>query len=131
MINGKHIAVVFPAYNAEKTLEATVRELPDLVDVRILVDDHSSDRTLDIAHRLGLQSDAVHLPFRNDAVDCVFSNRLLHHILPRDERAMFLREFHRVSKRWVVVTFSSSRREDSAGRVVTGRVREITQQEVT
>jgi hypothetical protein len=45
MINGKRIAVVFPAYNAEKTLEATVRELPDLVDIRILVDDHSSDRT--------------------------------------------------------------------------------------
>src|SRR5580704_187062 len=56
MINGKRIAVVFPAYNAEKTLEATVRELPDLVDIRILVDDHSSDRTVEIAHRLGLQS---------------------------------------------------------------------------
>jgi glycosyltransferase involved in cell wall biosynthesis len=56
MINGKRIAVVFPAYNAEKTLEATVRELPDLVDIRILVDDHSSDGTLEVAHRLGLQS---------------------------------------------------------------------------
>ena len=56
MINGKRIAVVFPAYNAEKTLEATVRELPDLVDIRILVDDHSSDRTVEIAHRLGLES---------------------------------------------------------------------------
>jgi glycosyltransferase involved in cell wall biosynthesis len=56
MVNGKRIAVVFPAYNAEKTLETTVRELPDLVDIRILVDDHSSDRTLEVAHRLGLQS---------------------------------------------------------------------------
>jgi len=55
MINDKRIAVVLPAYNAEKTLEATVRELPDLVDIRILVDDHSSDRTVEIAHRLGLQ----------------------------------------------------------------------------
>ncbi len=55
MINGKHIAVVLPAYNAEKTLEATVRDLPDLVDIRILVDDHSSDRTVEVAHRLGLQ----------------------------------------------------------------------------
>jgi glycosyltransferase involved in cell wall biosynthesis len=55
MINGKRIAVVFPAYNAEKTLEATVRELPDVVDIRILVDDHSSDRTLEEAKRLGLQ----------------------------------------------------------------------------
>ena len=56
MINGKRIAVVLPAYNAEKTLEATVRELPELVDIRILVDDHSSDRTVEIAHRLGLHS---------------------------------------------------------------------------
>jgi glycosyltransferase involved in cell wall biosynthesis len=56
MLNGKRIAVVLPAYNAEKTLEATVRELPDLVEIRILVDDHSSDRTLEVAERLGLQS---------------------------------------------------------------------------
>src|ERR1700758_1258371 len=54
MLNGKRIAVVLPAYNAEKTLEATVRELPDLVDVRILVDDHSADRTVELARRLGL-----------------------------------------------------------------------------
>ena len=55
MINGKRIAVVLPAYNAEKTLEATIHELPDLVDIRILVDDHSSDRTVQIARRLGLK----------------------------------------------------------------------------
>ncbi len=55
MINGKRIAVVLPAYNAEKTLEATVRELPELVDIRILVDDHSSDRTIEVAKQLGLQ----------------------------------------------------------------------------
>lgn len=44
-----------PAYNAEKTLEATVRELADLVDIRILVDDHSSDGTVELARRLGLK----------------------------------------------------------------------------
>jgi len=54
MINGKRIAVVFPAYNAEKTLEATVRDLPDIVDIRILVDDGSSDATVALARRLGL-----------------------------------------------------------------------------
>jgi glycosyltransferase involved in cell wall biosynthesis len=56
MLNGKCIAVVLPAYNAEKTLEATVRELPDLVDIRILVDDHSFDDTLAIAGKLGLRT---------------------------------------------------------------------------
>jgi len=54
VINGKRVAVVLPAYNAEKTLEATVRELPELVDICLLVDDHSSDRTVEIAERLGL-----------------------------------------------------------------------------
>jgi glycosyltransferase involved in cell wall biosynthesis len=55
MINGKRIVVVLPAYNAEKTLRATVSELPDLVDTCILVDDHSSDRTIEVAKELGLQ----------------------------------------------------------------------------
>ena len=54
MLNGKRIAVVMPAYNAEKTLRTTVDELPEIVDVRILVDDHSSDRTVEVARELGL-----------------------------------------------------------------------------
>jgi glycosyltransferase involved in cell wall biosynthesis len=55
MINGKRIAVVMPAYNAERTLEATVGEFPELVDIRILVDDRSRDQTVAIARHLGLQ----------------------------------------------------------------------------
>jgi glycosyltransferase involved in cell wall biosynthesis len=55
MINGRRVAVVMPAYNAEKTLETTVREIPDLVDIRILVDDYSSDGTVALAELLGLQ----------------------------------------------------------------------------
>jgi glycosyltransferase involved in cell wall biosynthesis len=44
-----------PAYNAAKTLEKTVSELPDIVDVTILVDDRSTDETLQVAKRLGLR----------------------------------------------------------------------------
>jgi glycosyltransferase involved in cell wall biosynthesis len=54
MIDGKRIAVVMPAYNAARTLEATVAELPDLVDIRILVDDYSEDATVQLGQRLGL-----------------------------------------------------------------------------
>jgi len=61
MINGKRIAVVLPAYNAAETLEATVRELPAVVDLRILVDDFSGDETVQVASRLGLKV------FRHDA----------------------------------------------------------------
>jgi glycosyltransferase involved in cell wall biosynthesis len=55
MINGKRIAVVMPAYNAAKTLRQTVGEIPEAVDIKILVDDHSSDETVRIAQELGLR----------------------------------------------------------------------------
>jgi glycosyltransferase involved in cell wall biosynthesis len=55
MINGKRIVVVMPAYNAEKTLEQTYREIPlDIVDEVILVDDHSRDNTSELANSLGI-----------------------------------------------------------------------------
>ncbi|NUM88357.1 MAG: glycosyltransferase family 2 protein [Bdellovibrionales bacterium] len=55
MINGKKVIVVLPAYRAEKTLEATVRDVPPgCVDEFILVDDKSPDGTLALARRLGL-----------------------------------------------------------------------------
>jgi glycosyltransferase involved in cell wall biosynthesis len=54
MINGKKIAVVMPAYNAERTLEMTVRELSDVVDIKILVDDSSKDQTAALSRQLGV-----------------------------------------------------------------------------
>src|SRR4030042_4071154 len=56
MINNKIITVVLPAYNAEKTLEATFRDIPfDMVEHVILVDDRSSDNTVARARELGLE----------------------------------------------------------------------------
>jgi glycosyltransferase involved in cell wall biosynthesis len=54
MINDKRIVAVLPAYNAARTLEATLRDLPEIVDERILVDDSSSDGTVALARRFGL-----------------------------------------------------------------------------
>lgn len=55
MLNGRKIVVVMPAYNAEKTLEATFAEIPhDIIDHVILVDDNSSDQTVSIAQSLGI-----------------------------------------------------------------------------
>lgn len=46
-----------PAYKAEKTLEQTCNAIPkDIVDDIILVDDASSDETLAVAKRLGLNT---------------------------------------------------------------------------
>jgi glycosyltransferase involved in cell wall biosynthesis len=61
MINGKKIAVVLPAYNAEKTLSRTVNEIPlDIVDFVILTDDRSVDNTLIIARQLNIQHIITH-----------------------------------------------------------------------
>ncbi len=56
LINGKRIAVVMPAYNAEKTLEMTVLELSDVVDIKILVDDSSKDQTAPLSKKLGIRT---------------------------------------------------------------------------
>ncbi len=55
MINQKKIVVVLPAYNAELTLEKTYLEIPrEVVDEVILVDDASSDKTVQLAKQLGI-----------------------------------------------------------------------------
>lgn len=56
MINGKTITIVLPAYNAGKTLEKTYTEIPfDITDNVILVDDNSSDNTIQVAKELGIK----------------------------------------------------------------------------
>jgi glycosyltransferase involved in cell wall biosynthesis len=52
---GKKIVIVLPAYNAAKTLERTLSEIP--VEFReniILVDDASKDNTVQLAQKLGI-----------------------------------------------------------------------------
>jgi len=51
-----------------------------------------------------LQANAEHLPLRNDSLDCVVCIRFMMHV---DEatRVRMLREFARVSRRWVIVDY--------------------------
>ncbi len=52
----KHkVIAVMPAYNAERTLAATLADMPSgCVDEIILVDDGSKDRTVEVARQMGL-----------------------------------------------------------------------------
>lgn len=55
MYKGKKVVVVFPAYNASKTIEMTLNEVPmNIVDEMILVDDASKDDTSEVAKKLGI-----------------------------------------------------------------------------
>lgn len=53
MLNDKKIICVLPAYNAAKTLEKTLKDVPkELVDLFIVVDDCSRDETVQVANQL-------------------------------------------------------------------------------
>lgn len=55
MFEQRKVVVVLPAYNAEKTLEVTYKNIPaGIVDEAVLVDDASVDNTVDVARRLGI-----------------------------------------------------------------------------
>lgn len=52
----KKIVAVLPAYNAEKTLIHTVKDIPQEIAEIILVDDCSSDKTANIAKEMGIKT---------------------------------------------------------------------------
>jgi glycosyltransferase involved in cell wall biosynthesis len=61
VLNGKKVFVVMPAYNAARTIRQTCAELPrDVVDEVLLVDDHSSDTTVQLARELQLTTFVHH-----------------------------------------------------------------------
>ena len=60
-VHGKRVAVVMPAYNAEKTLQRTWDEIPrEWVDDVILVDDASRDQTVEVARNIPGMHVVVH-----------------------------------------------------------------------
>jgi glycosyltransferase involved in cell wall biosynthesis len=61
MLNNKKIIIVLPAYNAAKTIEKTVSEIPfEIVDEIILTDDFSNDNTIEVAKKIGIQHIITH-----------------------------------------------------------------------
>ena len=56
MINSPKVVIVMPAYNAAKTVQSTYEEIPQKFRKNIfLVDDGSSDNTVEVANKLGIK----------------------------------------------------------------------------
>ncbi|MEO8414124.1 MAG: glycosyltransferase family 2 protein [Ginsengibacter sp.] len=56
MYQDKKVVVVLPAYNAANTIAQTISEIPrDIVDEIVLVDDKSSDNTIEVAGEIGIK----------------------------------------------------------------------------
>ena len=57
MINNKKITIVMPAYNAQATLKETFDNIPkNIADEIILVDDCSSDNTVELSKKLDIKT---------------------------------------------------------------------------
>ena len=59
MVEGKHVAVVIPAYNEEKLLQTTLRGVPVFVDRIYVVDDASRDGTVGCAHSVAASDSRI------------------------------------------------------------------------
>lgn len=61
MYLNKKVIIVLPAYNAALTLQKTIDEIPkDIVDEIVLVDDNSTDNSIEMAERLGIKHIVKH-----------------------------------------------------------------------
>ncbi len=61
MYNNKQIGVVVPAHNEASQIQKVIRTMPDYVDAIIVVDDASSDKTVDVVGNEMKRSESIHL----------------------------------------------------------------------
>jgi glycosyltransferase involved in cell wall biosynthesis len=69
MRKGASIAVVIPALNEEQAIGKVVRDIPDWVDLIVVADNGSTDRTADVARAAGAA--VVHEPERGYGAACL------------------------------------------------------------
>ena len=65
MISEKTIAVVVPAYNEETQIENVVKNMPEFVDRIVVVNDGSTDKTLDVLKQLIVQPENNAVTIKN------------------------------------------------------------------
>ena len=68
MLEGKRVAVVVPAHNEESQIEATLRGIPEFVDRIYVVEDASTDATVERVRELGFAGVELIVHERNGGV---------------------------------------------------------------
>lgn len=61
MYRGLNVAVVIPCYNEEKLIKKTVTTLPSFIETIVIIDDGSTDNTIDVVKKLKKTDNRVHL----------------------------------------------------------------------
>jgi ubiquinone/menaquinone biosynthesis C-methylase UbiE len=97
-----------------RLLRSLARHIPHSIGADVSLDmmdfsrQHSRFKRRAVGHLEYVQCDAKSLPFHNDTFDLVVSGRFLHHLyhLSQAERIQVMREFARVSRRWVLGDFN-------------------------
>jgi len=96
-----------------RLVRSLARHIPHLVGADVSRDminlsrQHLNVNEQSVGHLEYVQCDAKYLPFHSNSFDLVVSGRFLHHLyhLPQAERMQVVREFVRVSRRWVLGDF--------------------------
>lgn len=65
MYQGRRIAVNISAFNEEKLIEQTLSDVPDWVDIIVVVDDCSTDATCEIVDRCAIADPRIKLIYRD------------------------------------------------------------------
>ena len=74
MLNNQTIAVVIPAYNEERQIGQVIETMPDFVDYIFVIDDGSSDKTVEIARKHGAKT-VLHK--KNQGVGAAFNTGVM------------------------------------------------------
>lgn len=70
MINNKQIVVIIPAYNEARQIQTVIQTIPDYVDRIVVVDDKSTDTTVEVVTRLCLEDQRVVLIEHSENQGC-------------------------------------------------------------
>lgn len=80
--------IIFAADNSADMLQIALQAQPAAITARVKA----------------FQTSAFAIDLDNDAVDCIFCMRLLHHIARPEHRLAMLREFHRVTRNTLILS---------------------------